>query len=96
MSQTQVKMVVHRFNNDQSFDCLSMGNMKGVRRLTIRNIGTTVLMVKDDGNEPIEPGETFTINSDLLVTNRKLELEFVPEVGMSNDGIIRYLVDVCQ
>lgn len=96
MCNIQVKTVALRFSNNQTFDCLKMSNNKGVRRLTIRNLGQTTLIIKDDSFEPIAPGETFTINSDLLVTNQKLQLDFENQPGMTNDAILRYLVDECQ
>lgn len=94
MSELPTQMRAERFSNSRALNLKSMGNGKGVRHLTIRNIGEINLIIADSAREIIAPGETFVINSPLLVTNQRLELEFDnnPD-NKPQEAIIRYLID---
>lgn len=92
-----------RFNTDQVFNFSERGaRRKGVRSVSIRNIGNYTLIVKDV-YEPIKPGETFIL-SDYLCVNTQFEVVFedvpsqngnqpIPDEPVK-DAVLRYNVDI--
>lgn len=92
MYNIKTRMIGEKFSNNRTLNLKAMGNGKGVRHLTIRNTGTSDLIVNDDAVETIPPNSTFVINSIFLITNESLELIF-SGVG-TKEAIVRYLVDV--
>lgn len=92
-----------RFSDDQIFDFTQRcPKGKGVRSVSIRNIGDYTLVVTDVF-EPIKPGEAFVL-SDMLCANKNFEVRFEnnPSPNGNNpipanpikDAVLRYNVDV--
>jgi len=92
---------VKRFANNQELNLKKMGGENGVRHFTCRNLGQHIMYISfQDEKEPINPGETFTINSPYRTVDEYLKIEFGalhPDYATGiTDGIIRYSVDVCN
>jgi hypothetical protein len=93
LRNVKTKLVGLVFSSNQNYDLKKLGNGKGVRHLTVRNTGEVNIIIQDIF-EVIPPGQAFTINSPLLVTNEKFALKFDNESASENkQGVIRYLVD---
>lgn len=99
---------VHRLSKNTVLDLGSKGidNVRGVRHFTCRNLGKSIIYISTgevDEKEPVNPDETFAINSPFRVCDKSVKIsfgavhpDFAAEATRSNnDVIVRYLVDKC-
>lgn len=97
-------MRAERFSNNRNLNLKDMGNGKGIRQLTIRNIGDHFVIL-DDTKEVIPSGGSFTIFHNNRVVNERFPIVFgeidpnsaaaINNTTPTKDAIVRYLVDVC-
>ena len=87
-----------RFGSDQSFNFKQLaGTAKGIRAVTIRNIGNVDLILKD-ANEIVPPEASFVVVSDYRTANSQFEVSFgdpEPDMTANRQAVLRYNVDVC-
>lgn len=96
---------VKRFSASQSFNLKAEGAGKGVRHFTVRNIGKSIMYVSTSSleeREPVNPFETFAINSPHRVCDEQVLISFGAEHPdfananvPNNEAIARFLVDKC-
>lgn len=74
------------------FDVMSAG--RGIRNLSIHNVGKSVLVIDDATGERVYPGESWLVESPVNLINTDFSLLFIEEEGKANKAIIRYIVEV--
>lgn len=87
-----------RFSDDKNFNFEQLGNKKGVRNFSLRNIGGYDLIIKDV-NEIIPPGSTFSVIGNQRLVNTDFKVEFGTTLEDPSkprkEAIARYTIDVC-
>lgn len=87
-----------RFADDYNFNFMELGNKKGVRNFSIRNIGGYDLIIKDV-NEIIPPGSSFSVIGNQRLVNTDFKVEFgntlIDATKPRKEAIARYTIDVC-
>ncbi|MGE5944606.1 MAG: hypothetical protein ACM31G_09730 [Flavobacteriales bacterium] len=95
-----------KFSIARPFNLKALGGGRGVRHFTCRNVGNYTMYVSTgdpEEEEPIEPGETFSINSPHRIKDEAVKFRFADvvhpdyatEVNPQPNAIARYLVDIC-
>lgn len=97
-------MRAERFGNNRNLNLKDMGNGRGVRQLTIRNIGDHIVILGDT-KEIIPSGASFTIFHNNRVVNERFPVVFgdvdpnspaaLNNSTPTKDAIVRYLIDAC-
>ena len=78
--------------DDRTFDFFEETQCKGAVGLSIRNIGQTDLIIDDDTQEKLSPGDYFFVENSIAVVNRDFRVKFKKENGKVNKAVLRYVV----
>ncbi len=87
------KLISTTVSKDSSLDFILMSGGLGIRHLSIKNAGTSTLVIDDVTKEEILPGEAFYVESRIALVNTEFKLRFKKDEKQSNKAFIRYIVE---
>ncbi len=80
--------------NDTTLDFEKMSGGLGIRHLSIKNAGTSTLIIDDATQEEVLPDEPFYIESPIALVNTDFRLKFNKKDKETNKVFVRYIVEV--
>lgn len=88
------KLVSTVLTNDTVLDFEVLSGGRGIRHLSISNVGTSTLVIDDATQEEILPGESFFLESDIALINDDFSLRFARKTTQHNKVFVRYVVEI--
>ena len=89
----KAKMIVTSFSNNQDFRFRDLApQQKGVIGFTVQNTGESTILIDDQSQQLLQPGESFTTPENLIMTNEIFRLKFIDELGQNKKGVVRYYI----
>lgn len=96
---------VMRFSNDQDLNLKKLGNGKGVRSFSVKNIGKHIIFIStgaNDEREPIYPEQLHIHNNPHRCVDESVIIEFgeidnryANRDDLGKEAIVRYAIDKC-